>query len=458
MFKPILMMSFLLAFGVLPILCKTLPITTREGTALKIAAFNVQVFGVRKMENQMVEDVLIKIILRYDIILIQEIRSADDDPINELLESVNRFSSPPGIYKMALSVRLGRTVSKEQYAYLYRSDKVTLEDSYVFDDGDESTKTDKFQREPFIVRFKAHNTYVSDFAMVAIHTSPSEAVPEIDRLVDVYDDITRKWSLNDVMILGDFNAGCSYVIKSAWEKIRLATDRRFYWLFSDDVDTTVAKSDCPYDRMVVAGHNMIRGVFADSASVFRYDEAYGLNQEQAEDVSDHWPIEIQLKDSTYRDEERFFAESVTVTNKDGLMEPVSKSVLYSLRSTSKNPLLSQGFSVKTTYTKTGKIDEIILTKAVDSDEMARNAVKTFHKYFPSLVSASQVAVSDRKIFKISTFEDVHCSREVSKETVYQMLSNKCSGMRLPTINAVQLICSTSLGLCEIGIQAALNSL
>ena len=86
--------------------------------------------------------------------------------------------------------------------------------------------------------------------MAAIHTKPTEAVSEIDRLVDVYDDITRRWSLNDVIILGDFNAGCSYVTKSAWEKIRLATDRRFYWLFSDHVDTTATMSDCPYDRYI----------------------------------------------------------------------------------------------------------------------------------------------------------------------------------------------------------------
>ena len=30
---------------------------------------------------------------------------------------------------------------------------------------------------------------------------------------------------------------------------------------------------------------MIRGIFADSAGVFRYDEAYGLNQEQVHSVS-----------------------------------------------------------------------------------------------------------------------------------------------------------------------------
>ena len=91
---------------------------------------------------------------------------------------------------------------------------------------------------------------VSDFAMVGIHTSPSGAVSEIDHLVDVYDDIVRRWKLKDVIILGDFNGGCSYVTKSRWKDIRLAKDRRFYWLFSDHVDTTVAKSDCPYDRYV----------------------------------------------------------------------------------------------------------------------------------------------------------------------------------------------------------------
>ena len=89
---------------------------------------------------------------------------------------------------------------------------------------------------------------VSDFAMAAIHTSPKAAELEIDHLVDVYDDIVQRWQLKDVMILGDYNAGCSYVTRSEWLKIRLATDKRFYWLFSDLMDTTVAKSDCPYDR------------------------------------------------------------------------------------------------------------------------------------------------------------------------------------------------------------------
>lgn len=47
---------------------------------------------------------------------------------------------------------------KTSFIVIIRKDKMTLQDNYVFDDGDESTNMDKFQREPFIVRFKAHST------------------------------------------------------------------------------------------------------------------------------------------------------------------------------------------------------------------------------------------------------------------------------------------------------------
>lgn len=51
------------------------------------------------------------------------------------------------------------------------------------------------------------------------------------------------------IFMGDFNAGCSYVPKKAWESIRLRTDPRFIWLIGDREDTTVKKStNCAYDR------------------------------------------------------------------------------------------------------------------------------------------------------------------------------------------------------------------
>ena len=50
------------------------------------------------------------------------------------------------------------------------------------------------------------------------------------------------------MIIGDYNAGCDYVIGDEWQKIRLFTDVKFTWLIDDHVDTTTKGTSCPYDR------------------------------------------------------------------------------------------------------------------------------------------------------------------------------------------------------------------
>lgn len=54
--------------------------------------------------------------------------------------------------------------------------------------------------------------------------------------------------LQDIVLLGDFNAGCSYVSGSDWQQIRIFTDETFHWLITDAADTTVTQTVCPYDR------------------------------------------------------------------------------------------------------------------------------------------------------------------------------------------------------------------
>lgn len=51
------------------------------------------------------------------------------------------------------------------------------------------------------------------------------------------------------MILGDLNAGCSYVTIKGWRAVRLRSDPKFHWLIGDEQDTTVReKTHCAYDR------------------------------------------------------------------------------------------------------------------------------------------------------------------------------------------------------------------
>jgi len=98
------------------------------------------------------------------------------------------------------------------------------------------------------------------------------------------------------MILGgDFNAGCTYLSANDWPNIRLRTDSRFLWTIPDSVDSTVTATNCPYDRMVLAGNGLRSNFVSGSAIVYRFDTAQGISNQLALDTSDHYPVDIDLR-------------------------------------------------------------------------------------------------------------------------------------------------------------------
>ncbi|XP_070537348.1 deoxyribonuclease-1-like isoform X2 [Ptychodera flava] len=352
---------------------------------LDIAAFNVQVFGRTKISKQMVVDTLKKVIVRYDIILIQEIRDSSETAIYELLDMVNEVSDHE--YSLEISDRLGRSSSKEQYGFLYRNDKVQVVESYVYDDGEETNGDDTFEREPFVVRFSSPTTLVSDFAMVAIHTKPSDAVGEIDRLTDVYDDIVIRLGIQDVILLGDFNGGCTYVDQSDWSNVRLRTDDRFTWLIGDRIDTTVADTFCAYDRIVLAGPSMADGVWSGSARVFYFDAEYDLTADEAAEVSDHYPVEMKLLPkleenigSHVRLQGAFAVyDNRDIANPDNIREFASWSS-------------SHGFLVKELTGSDGTVAMVIAWKQADDRMNAISVVESLQSNFTTLLTTEQISV------------------------------------------------------------------
>ncbi|XP_048586768.1 deoxyribonuclease-1 isoform X2 [Nematostella vectensis] len=351
-------------------------------------AFNIRVFGTTKMRTPGVPDILVKILLRYDIVLIQEIRDSSQTAMPLLLQNLNSASSSP--YKMAISERLGRTSSKEQYAYVYRSDLVSVVSKYVYSD-----PKDLFEREPFIVHFRSSTTAIKDFALVGIHTKPSDAANEISNLVDVYDDVRVRWAMDDVIILGDFNAACDYMRDSDWRVNSLFTDQRFSWLITDCVDTTTGGGACAYDRFVAAGAAMKSAVVPNSPGRFAFDKEYNLTEIVTDQVSDHYPIEMELYSQAYtsalskvdeQTENKFFA--VTPLTFDPTM-------IYSLRYSS-NPLIQNGFLVETLYI-TSTIAMVTNAKTVNSSHDAVQAYDLIYQSWPSLVSKNQVEVAKLKV-------------------------------------------------------------
>ncbi|XP_070269231.1 deoxyribonuclease-1 [Myotis yumanensis] len=260
---------------------------------LTIAAFNIRTFGETKMSNATLSNYIVQILSRYDIAVVQEVRDSHLTAVGKLLDRLNQ--DDPNTYHYIVSEPLGRSSYKERYLFVFRPDQVSVLDSYLYDDGCEPCGNDTFSREPAVVKFSSPFTQVKEFAIVPLHAAPLDAVAEIDSLYEVYLDVRQKWDMEDIMLMGDFNAGCSYVTPSHWSSIRLRTIPTFQWLIPDTADTTVTSTHCAYDRIVVAGTLLQNAIVPDSAGTFDFQVAYGLSNQTAQAISDHYPVEVTLK-------------------------------------------------------------------------------------------------------------------------------------------------------------------
>ena len=83
---------------------------------------------------------------------------------------------------------------------------------------------------------------------MAIHTDPDSAVAEMNALVTVHDAVKQLWRTDNILIMGDLNADCSYASKKALKGLELRRNPPFTWLIGDDVDTTTSNTNCAYDR------------------------------------------------------------------------------------------------------------------------------------------------------------------------------------------------------------------
>jgi endonuclease/exonuclease/phosphatase family metal-dependent hydrolase len=243
---------------------------------IRIGAFNVQVFGTAKVSKPEVMAVLADIIRTYDIIAIQEIRDSSQTALPALMGLVNSGGSQ---YQYVVSERLGRTSSKEQYAYVYNISTVQLiGDTHVYP---EPEGTDPFHRQPYIAAFKAVDGNY-DAVVIVIHTDPDEATEEINSLTDVMNYSRMLYpDEGDFILMGDLNADGSYFKEGSASGLD-----EYHWLIDDSQDTTTKSTNYTYDRIILSDASDLYGHFG----VHRFDLEYNLTEEQTVAVSDHYPV------------------------------------------------------------------------------------------------------------------------------------------------------------------------
>ncbi|CAK8678868.1 unnamed protein product [Clavelina lepadiformis] len=259
----------------------------QRSSPLRIGAFNIEFFGWKKLNNSFIRNIIMRIVRRYDIILVQEIRDVTQGAFPALVKRVNDSSYHN--YDYVVSRRMGRKAkSIEQYGFIFRTDKVAVKDIFQYPDD-----KDVFEREPFCVRFERKGLgRQRTFTFIGFHAKPGPStIPELNELVDVYAEVKKKFG-EDVVVGGDYNADCRHVCRTCWSSVNMWTDRSYEWLIKSWYDTAVGPSHCAYDRLVVNGKTMKNN--SRYGAVFKFDRVYRLTPKQTRAVSDHYPVQFYL--------------------------------------------------------------------------------------------------------------------------------------------------------------------
>jgi len=229
-----------------------------ESQTIKIANWNLEIFGQAKVNNFGLMDFYVDKIKNYDIIFIQEIRDNSGTSFSKLCSMLQNYSCN-------ISSRAGRTLNKEQYGIIYK-DSVNLISLKDYNpDG-----KDRWERPPIEVMF---NTKGYSLKIYNIHTKPEDVKKELEYLQSI---ISNK---GNVIIFGDLNADCSYYSNEKENEFD-----SWNWIIKDNDDTTSAKTNCVYDRIILN---------SDADEEFK---DYGIETKGiTADVSDHYLVWVELK-------------------------------------------------------------------------------------------------------------------------------------------------------------------
>lgn len=243
---------------------------------ISVATWNIQVFGQSKMSKPDVMEIIVDVVRRFDVIAIQELRSKDQSIIEEFLKLVNRDGYEYGI---VVGPRLGRTSSKEQYLYLYDTNRIELLDNSVYTVDDPH---DLLHREPLVASFRvigANSGNPWTFTLVNIHTDPDEVKTEVNVLDDVLRIVRQTDAEDDIILLGDLNAD----VKKLGD---LADIPNMMWTVSGQPTNT--RGTKSYDNILFSGTSTRE--FTGHSGIVDLETEYALSRDKALDVSDHLPV------------------------------------------------------------------------------------------------------------------------------------------------------------------------
>ncbi|MFG6083732.1 endonuclease/exonuclease/phosphatase family protein [Paracoccus litorisediminis] len=224
-----------------------------------------------------------KVAARYDLLAIQEVMS--EGALDVLLAEVTRQSGVE--WKSLLSHLVGRGDYQEQYAFLYRPDRMTwVEGAVTYTDA-----RDVFEREPFSAIFRTPDgiEFVYASAHLIYGKDPARRQREAQALADYRDWLEATFPGRPVYIAGDFNLAPS---DPAWN----AQGAKAAPLIRDGA-TTLSSKNHQYANLydnIWAPAGQPLPIIGSGIDRFPADVLSMSHEQARETVSDHAPVFMVL--------------------------------------------------------------------------------------------------------------------------------------------------------------------
>lgn len=232
--------------------------------------WNMNVFGREKINNPYIIETLKKTSEKYDLLFLLEYRDLDGRGIGEVMSSLDskNYIFSPLLGEEPFVERILSTYHPRIFEFLDRLSFPNEENSFMF--------------SPQILYLGSGS---ESFVVVIVHFDANDAYEEIRSLPQVINYVKETYPFEeDFIILGSMYADCIYS-----EEVNLDG---FNWKITGLEDTTVGRSNCAYDRVLVSDSLINNNI---SCVVDKFDDTYSINELDALVISNHYPIFCQME-------------------------------------------------------------------------------------------------------------------------------------------------------------------
>lgn len=232
----------------------------KHNKTLSIASFNIESFSYEKSQNNYVSEELLKILNKYDIVVLQGLtdKRTHDEFIISNLRGHGFVTS--------------ESIDNEFISIIYKKSAVDITMHQTFNDD-----SNKFKRKPLLASV---TSYSFDFVIIGFYANPLDAQEEIKKLETVINYTKQKYRNDNIFVIGSMYADCLYYTPGTALK-------NYYWVIKDNEDTTISRRECAYDRIITTEDYTY---MTRNSGVYKYTD----NLDLAKALSNHYPIFIEV--------------------------------------------------------------------------------------------------------------------------------------------------------------------